>query len=368
MPLASMSSAERVMRALRFQPADRAPRYIECWQEYEAAWRRQRPSAAAPDVSIRKYYGSDMLIVAADETPWPSRAGHLSRNGDLITRRDGWGRVIESQPGAFFTRTLAPGVPERIDPDRLVFDDPLREERYRIPLLDGLPDGRRRSTEAALAEAKADFAVFCKTGGPFLRAAFMRGEEQFLIDIAEDPEWTRAFVERVTDHLTAVGVESIRRLGLRDTGIEIADDVSSTAAPLMGRPAYERIFYPSLCKMVAAYKRAGAAIVYHHCDGRVAELLDLWLAAGIDAVNPLEARARQDPQAIRRQFPRLAIIGGLDNCEILPRGDREEIRRHLERLLDLARPGGFVIAPHSIGPDISLETMEFVKDTLDRAS
>jgi uroporphyrinogen-III decarboxylase len=58
-------------------------------------------------------------------------------------------------------------------------------------------------------------------------------------------------------------------------------------------------------------------------------------------------------------------VGGLDNVEILPRGDREEVREHVRYLLQAGRGGGFIIAPHSIGPDISVETIEYVIEILD---
>ena len=90
---------------------------------------------------------------------------------------------------------------------------------------------------------------------------------------------------------------------------------------------------------------------------------------GIDVVNPLEFRAGMDPVKIRRQYGnRLVCTGGLDNCQILPRGDRVEIRDHVLYLLEAACGGGFVIGSHSIGPDIKLETMDYVLEVLEEHS
>ena len=59
------------------------------------------------------------------------------------------------------------------------------------------------------------------------------------------------------------------------------------------------------------------------------------------------------------------MIGGLDNCAILPRGDRAEVRDHVLHLLQAGRGGGYVIGPHSIGPDISVDTMVHVLELLE---
>jgi uroporphyrinogen-III decarboxylase len=247
---------------------------------------------------------------------------------------------------------VEPAVKERVDPEGLQFDDPLLDSRF---------EEAGRDAESL----KAEHFVWCKSGGPYLRATFMRGEEQFWVDIAEDPGWVRAFVDRVVDHITRVALEGMRRFGLQDTGIAICDDVSSSSGPVVGPRRYEDIFLPALQRMVRAYKNAGARWVMHHADGNVLPLLDMWVGVGIDAINPLEFRSGMDPVKIRRQYGnKLVCVGGLDNCAILPRGDRAEIRDHIVHLLEAARGGGYVLGPHSVGSDVSVETMEYVLELL----
>jgi uroporphyrinogen decarboxylase len=117
---------------------------------------------------------------------------------------------------------------------------------------------------------------------------------------------------------------------------------------------------------VNGYKEAGAKWVMHHSDGNVLPLLDMWIDAGIDAINPVEYRSGMDAVAIRDQYgQKLVLVGGLDNTGILPRGDRSEIRTHVEHLLSIER--GYVFGPHSIGSDIALQTMAYVRELLDQA-
>lgn len=343
------ASQERVLRAFRLEEADRVPRFYSFWPEFGQRWRDERPGS-----DLDEALGNDVKIAAADETAWPSVAGEIERKGDNVISRTGWGVVQRSRHGAMFSEMIETRITERLDPDSLKFDDPLLNSRY---------EGAGRHAEAL----RGRFAVFAKTGGPYLRAAFMRGQHDFLMDLAEDPEWTRAFVERVADHITTVGVESIRRFGVQRTGIGIYDDVCNIHGPVMGPRAYERIFLPSLRKMVKAYKEAGAAFVFHHIDGCVTDLLEMFIDAGIDVVHPLERRCNLHPREVLARFGgRLAVMGGLDNCNVVPRGTLDEMRAHAEDLLDAGKDGGLVIAPHSIGEDISIERMEYLTAVLDK--
>jgi len=345
------TSEERILRAFGFEKADRVPRFYGFWPEFSQKWRDERPGA-----DIDQTTGNDVKIAAADETAWPSGAGEVERTGDTVVSRTGWGVLQRTRHGAMFSETMETRITERVDPDSLEFEDPLMDSRY---------EGAGRRAEAH----RGRFAAFAKTGGPYLRAAFARGQHDFLMDIAEDPEWTKAFVERVADHITTVGVESIRRFGVQSTGIGIYDDVCNIHGPVMGPGAYERIFLPSLRKMVKAYKEAGASYVFHHIDGCVTDLLDMFADAGIDVVHPLERRCNLHPREVLERFGgRLKVMGGLDNCNIVPRGTLDELRAHAEDLLDTGTDGGLVIAPHSIGEDVSVERMEYLTEVLDEGA
>jgi Uroporphyrinogen decarboxylase (URO-D) len=347
-----MTGKERVIAAMNFHEPDRIPRYFShFWPEFKALWEQVHgPTNVFDD------FGDDMRLVEPIETTWPSRAGIIERRGDRATVRTGWGEIkltpFNDPAGGMMGQLLEPGVRDRIDPDSLRFDDPLMDSRF------------EKAGEQAAA-LKDDHFGWCKSGGPYLRAAFMRGEEQFWIDMMEDPKWVTAFIDRVAEHITTVAIEGMRRFGLQDTGIAIYDDIASNQGPLIGAKRYERLVLPALQRMVKAYKEAGARWVMHHSDGNVLSLLDMWVDAGVDAINPLEYRVGMDAIKLRERFGnRLVLTGGMDNSGILPRGDRGEIREHILHLLQVGRGGGFVIGTHSMGSDIRVEIAEYVLQLL----
>ena len=243
-----------------------------------------------------EHFGNDMFVVVADERPWPSRTEIIRDSSSEKIIRDGWGQVKREQPGTGMSEIIEVAIKDYVDPDTLEFENPLADSRYERSFDD---------------QFQNECCLFCKTGGPYLRTAFLRGEQQLWIDVMDDPEWVQSLVDRITDHLICVGVESIHRWRMYDTGIEINDDVAANWGPFVGPDIYEQIFLPALRRMVVAYKKAGARYIMHHADGNVEPLLDMWIDAGIDAIHPVEYRSGMDPIRLHERYSdRLTLIGG----------------------------------------------------------
>jgi uroporphyrinogen-III decarboxylase len=239
-------------------------------------------------------------------------------------------------------------IPVGTDPASVTFDPPDLEERY-------LKAESEEQTMLKLQEDKARYCVFGKTGGPYLRSTFVRGEEQFLMDIAENPALARALVDKMADHLIGIGLEQIRRWSLRDTGIWIYDDMAYNRSPMFSPESFEKIFLPAYSRMIKEYKSAGAKYVLLHSDGNIMPILDMLVDAGIDGLNPLERRAGMDVAAIRNRYPHLILTGGMCNTVTLVNGPAERIEEEAKELIDMGRDGGIVIGTHSISPEIPLE-------------
>ena len=95
-------------------------------------------------------------------------------------------------------------------------------------------------------------------------------------------------------------------------------------------------------------------------------LLDLFVDIGFEGLNPVESRTTMDVVEIREKYgEKLGLVGGLDNSVILPRGDRAEVRAHVQHCLSIVKEGGYVIGAHTIGPDISVDTYDYVSELID---
>jgi len=339
-----MNSEERVLAALDFRKPDRIPIHDQFWTEFSDAWRAKK--GLGQDVDIDDYYGMDIAKVTPDETPFSSCKAVLQDDGEYVITRDGWGAVHRTRRDAKFYDEIGVALPDKAGLDALQFESPLLEARF--------------APVAKVEALKRKRCVFIKTGGPYLRTSNLRGTTQWLYDLVEDEFFSRELAMRVTDQMTAVGLEAIRRYDLYHTGIWFFDDMAWNSGPMFSPGTFRRVFLPCYAKMAEAYRLAGVKHIMLHCDGNLESILDMLLDVGIMALNPVEPKAGMDVVKLRKRYGRrLAFIGGLCNAHILPIGTKEEIKAHVEHVLSVSREGGLVIGSHSIGPDVPLESYEY---------
>jgi hypothetical protein len=342
-----VDSRERVLRACAFHPPDRIPRFDSFWS-YPDPWRER----LGPPEGL-----TDIAIWVPEEGTFPTRARCIGERKGWVYEVDGWGRTTRRRLDAYFVQTLEVPLPAGCDIDAVRFDSPQLDARY----LRGQRD--EEELGQVLAEAKRRHCVFGKTGGPYLRSTFVRGEAQFLTDIAADPPLARAIADKVADHLATVGAQEIQRWALQETGIWIYDDMAYNDGPMFSPAAFEVVFLPAYRRMVRAYKGAGARYVFLHSDGDIRPLLDMLIDAGIDGLHPLERRAGMDIVEIRARYPDLVLVGGMCNTDTLLHGPVSRIEAEARQIIDLGREGGVVIGTHSVSPEVPLAHLEAYHET-----
>lgn len=336
---AALSSSQRVLRALDFQRPDRVPLHDSFWLEFVAAWRAEKGLPADADIS--DYYGLDVRVVAPDETPFPSQAAVLKQDGDREVSRTGWGVVQRRRLSGKFFETVQVPLADKARADRLAFESPLLDCRY--------------APAEQVEVLKGRYCAFVKTGGPYLRTSNLRGTAQWLIDLVEDEPFALELAMRVTRHIAAVGLEAIRRYGLFHTGIWFYDDMGCNLGPMFSPRVFERVFLPCYQWMCAQYRATRVAHILLHCDGNIEPILDMLVGAGIQGLHPVEPKAGMDAVKLRGRYgTSLALLGGLDNARVIPRGSRRELEAHVRHVLEAGTEGGLVIGTHSIGPDVSV--------------
>jgi uroporphyrinogen decarboxylase len=126
----------------------------------------------------------------------------------------------------------------------------------------------------------------------FMAAQSLLGTEGMLLAMAAEPEWVRDIADTVTDVLLA-WYEAIWAAGIEPDALWCFDDLAYTQAPLMSVAMYRELFWPGHARTVAWAHRHGIKYI-QHTDGDVRSFMDLFCEAGMDALQPLEAKARMD--------------------------------------------------------------------------
>jgi len=120
-------------------------------------------------------------------------------------------------------------------------------------------------------------------------------------------------------------------------------------------PHYWRAhFKPGVRALIEECHSHGLPVIYHGC-GNVARIFEDFIELGVDAYNPLEAKAGLDVIDLRRRFGhRIGFCGNMD-VVVWASGDRAAIRQAVLTKLNAAKGGGFIFqsdhsVPHNIAP------------------
>lgn len=343
----ALEAYERVRAVLDGRLPDRVPFFDNYWPQFRTRYLAER--GLPPDTDLRARFDHDLVLMVPVMGPWPSRAGELGRDSrGRVLRRDDFGLVTADLAGTMTMPVhLEYAVKERRDLDRLPFEDAAAEART-ARLVRDLPEVCKR------------YCPVLKLGGPFSRSWRLRGLQRFLEDLAGDETFAREMVERMTDHLIAVGLAAVERTGIPRVQLHIADDFASRKAPLVSPATYERVFFPNLKRLVAAFHGLGFRVSYES-EGNTWPVLELLDEAGVDGLAYMEPRAGMRVERVRERFgDRFFFLGNVCNVQVLPSGDRRRIAREVHRVLSSAAEGGYMgLSAHSIGSDVSPEAYEY---------
>jgi len=191
-------------------------------------------------------------------------------------------------------------------------------------------------------------------GGPFEFSQYLRGMENFLMDLVLSPLLADALMERITEFLIESFSCMLREVGSYIQVIMICDDIATQHGPMISPELYRSRIKPLQARLIRTIKAQTDAYVMYHGCGATKEFLPDFIEMGVDIFNPVQVGAvgLEDTAALKREFGReLTFWGGAcDNQQVLPFGTVAEVRAETKRRIDdLAPGGGYVFCPiHNI--------------------
>lgn len=199
-----------------------------------------------------------------------------------------------------------------------------------------------------------------RAGTVFESAWQLRGMEEFLTDLAINPDIPLYIMERLTD----VIVENTRRV-LQTAGdlidmVYFYDDVGAQTGLMISKNMWRRFIRPFHQRIIETARSFGKSVMYH-CDGAIYPLIGELIDMGVDVLNPIQPNAKDmAPARLKAEFgDRLAFHGGIDIVGTLPKGTPEEVRNEVrQRVRDLGEGGGYILASsHHIQADTPIQNI-----------
>jgi uroporphyrinogen decarboxylase len=308
-----MTSKERMMRALNREKPDRLPVTIHQWQQYH----------------LDTYMGGVDAVEAFRATGLDASIQYFEAMGQFWI------------PQAEKCLVQSPQWREEIDVIRNDPDDKLIEKYLPVARLN-------QAAVAAEYDRVGDRGilrgfVWGDQAGCWQHACCLMAEQDLIMEALDHPDWVHRLLRSLLERKLRFIEESLvgAKFDLIETGGGAGSD--TVISPKLHR----EFCLPYDQQIHRAVHDAGHRVTYHTCGGMM-HILDLIVENGTDASETLAPPGVggniTNPEKVRRVFAgKVAMIGGLDQFNILTAGGQAEIQAEVRRLFDgFGRDGGYV--------------------------
>ncbi len=172
---------------------------------------------------------------------------------------------------------------------------------------------------------------------------YMRGLERWFIDMMENPAFCEALLDQTLKFWMDFSTGFMDAVGDLVDIVMIGDDLSGQKGPLFSPKFYRSVVKPRQKKLVQHIKALTHAKIWYHtcgsCNVYIPDLLD----NGIDILNPIQISAKNmAPQQLKEDFGTQLVFwgGGIDSQHVLPSAVPEEVKKQVQRNIEAFKPGG----------------------------
>ncbi len=377
-----LTSRERVLTAIHHEQPDRVPLVIgvsnatgikmepykgikdiigvQAPDNYIYDW-PELGTAEIDEETMRRLHSDVRGVLDLEPAEIRKRNCERDPHSDYI---DSWGSgQTEISPGDWFpsvhplpeARTAEDldsyqGWPDMSDPTRIAH---VRE------------NSRRLAEENQFAILATPWLLF-----PFERAYAMQGMETFLLNMAQDPDFARALLEKIAVYCKQLMGRFLQELGKNVDIIKIGDDLGTQKSLMISPKMYREILKPVHADFISFIKARTKARIFFHSDGDVAPLIEDFIEMGVDILNPIQTSAgsMSDLPSLKKRFgSNIVFCGGIDTHHVLPFGSPEEVRQEVRRVIQILGPGGgcMIGAVHTVMNDVPPENVLAMVDAVE---
>lgn len=337
-----MTSKERMLLALNRQRPDRMPASVHQWLGYHL----EKYLGGIDGLAAFRKFGLDAAIPCGPCTEADTPDWRKEVQEGTTERGFPFKRTVFHTPGGDLAETWEIQPTTAWITEHLVKrpeDVELIERYMAIPRLDR--EAVARAYDRVGDDGILRGFVWGIQGGAWQHAAELFGLQKLILATHRDPAWVHSFLRVLNAKKLRFIEESLA--GAKYDLIETGGGASSSTciSPKLHREfclPYDRAQHELLHAL-------GHKAVYHTCGGMMA-ILDLVVENGCDASETLtpegmggDARASEIKQRIGG---RVALIGGLNQLEVLDCGTRDSIRAEVFRLFrEFGAGGGYICSP-----------------------
>ncbi len=144
--------------------------------------------------------------------------------------------------------------------------------------------------------------------------------------------------------------------------VMLGSDICGNHGPMVPPKLLDEIYFPYVKRAIEPLQRKGIKTIWH-CDGNVTPIFDSLLDLGVDGFQGFQEETGVNFPKIMAMKAKsgepLIVFGSISVTTTLPFGTVEDVKRDVERCIDLAEGrGGFVLMTANIAqPDTPIENI-----------
>ena len=345
-----MTNRERIINCALNKPIDRSPFsfYFGPWGETIQRWQKENGKG---ENAWLEGFGFDQQATLVGSyvnmlhyPPFESKV--LETKGNKLICQDWLGEIVECIDSVS-------GIPKIIKSPVESREDWTNFKKTKLN-----PDDAGRFPEnwseivKQLNETDAPVQLGLYPGGLYGTLRDLMGVEGSLCAFYDDPELVKDILDYLTDFWISIYTKICK--DVKADIIHIWEDMSGKQGSLISPYMIKEFMLPNYRKLRDFADKNSIPIMQVDTDGNCEELIPLFASAGVNMMLPFEVAAGCDIIELRRKYPYMSMMGGIDKMKISK--GKEAIDMELKRIRPLLNETGYFPAlDHLINPEISYD-------------
>jgi len=346
-----MTSKERMLSALKREKPDRLPVTVHQWQPYhldtylggisdlEAFERFGLDAAVQSFQNVGQFWTADSDFTKVSSSEWRDDVEIISDEPDNRV----YHHTIWTPGGTLTYKTAGNRMTTWITEYMIKQDEDIRliEKYMPVPRLD--PAAVSRAYDGLGDRGILRGFVWGDQAGCWQHAACLIDAQELILRCFDKPDWVHELLSILLEKKLRF-IETMKggKFDLIETG------GGAGSSTLISPALHEKYCLPYDRELHDALHALGYTVVYHTCGGTKG-IEEAIVANGCDAsetLAPTSIGGNQEPWEFKAKIGRrLALIGGMDQFNILTSGSREEIRAMVFKLFEtVGFEGGYILS------------------------
>jgi uroporphyrinogen decarboxylase len=191
---------------------------------------------------------------------------------------------------------------------------------------------------------------------------YMRGMEQWFMDMKEDQRLCEALIDRTSQYWVDWMNVFLGEVGDLLDVVMIGDDLTGQDGPLFSPQFYRDVVRPRQQRIIDVIKKKSDCKIWYHTCGDCSVYIPDLIQMGVDILNPVQINTSgMQPAELKRKYGKNMVFwgGGIDSQRVLPFASPDEVRDAVKSNMTILKQGGGYVFNnvHNIQPGVPPENI-----------